>query len=221
MKRRSLAQAERAADKERLRQLRIRIAELREAIREARASRRLRVEQIRLQCRTARQKLKSTCDRRREEARARGAVDIAHHADELGGVRSRAESTRRALRVQRRGPSIAERRAESDDQVRRDIPDELAAVWEHVKHRIKGTARRTRTEAFAEWVHDHPEDVIRIQSEHVDRDVARMVAEREAAEREAYEAGQRLRRTVPRARPVRRVVVEESTPIVLLEDVPF
>jgi hypothetical protein len=45
---------------------------------------------------------------------------------------------------------------------------------------IKGSARRTRTEAFLEWVQEHPEDVLRHQENAADREVAALVAEHHA-----------------------------------------
>jgi hypothetical protein len=48
---------------------------------------------------------------------------------------------------------------------------------------VKGSPRRTRTEAFLEWVEENPGEVYAMQSEQADRDLARLVAEHERAER--------------------------------------
>jgi hypothetical protein len=45
----------------------------------------------------------------------------------------------------------------------------LRVVWEHVKAKIKGGPRRSRTEAFLEWAHDHPGDVYAIQEADAER----------------------------------------------------
>ncbi len=69
----------------------------------------------------------------------------------------RAELAR--ARPARRGPSIA-RVTESDDEVRQNIPREFRALWEREKNGIRGSARRSRSEAFMECVEEHPEEVI-------------------------------------------------------------
>jgi hypothetical protein len=68
------------------------------------------------------------------------------------------------------GLRAGELRAESDDQVRRDIADDrlLVAAWDRVKGKIKATPRMSRTEAFLQHIHDHPEvlDEVRSKQEH-------------------------------------------------------
>ena len=51
-----------------------------------------------------------------------------------------------------------ERRSESDDEVRSNIPPELAPLFEKVKRGIKGSARKSRTEEFLEYVEEHPRE---------------------------------------------------------------
>jgi hypothetical protein len=71
----------------------------------------------------------------------------------------------------------AERRAESDDEVERNLPVELVPVFRMVKRNIKPGPRRTRTEAFLDWAEENPDDVAAIMYEQADRDVRRLVAE--------------------------------------------
>lgn len=51
-----------------------------------------------------------------------------------------------------------ERRSESDDEVRTNIPAELRPLFEKVKRGIKASARKSRTEAFLEYVEEHPRE---------------------------------------------------------------
>lgn len=59
------------------------------------------------------------------------------------------------------GRRSAELRAESDDEVARDLDDDetMVALWKRVKSKITASPRRTRTEAFFEYVQDHPEEL--------------------------------------------------------------
>jgi len=81
---------------------------------------------------------------------------------ELDKLRKVTRSPAQNLAAERARLRGAERIRESDDEVRRNLPDDLALVWAKVKGRIKGTARTTRTERFLDWVHDHPADSARI-----------------------------------------------------------
>lgn len=76
---------------------------------------------------------------------------------------------------------------ESDDEVRRNLSDELAAVWDRVKGRIRGSARRTRTEAFLEWVEGHQGDAQRMIIEAAERSFAPEETEAQYRERQASE----------------------------------
>jgi hypothetical protein len=57
------------------------------------------------------------------------------------------------------GRAAAEQRSESDDQVVRDLGDdkEMIALFKSVRAKIKPSKHRSRTEAFFEYLHDHPE----------------------------------------------------------------
>lgn len=114
----------------------------------------------------------ATGEGREAVARAKAAL-AAFRAEQ----RERAESAKRP-KLRRTG---AESRAESDDEVRRNIEPELRAVWRRVKKTIHGSARLSRTEAFREWCGRNPAEVERIQWEDAERDVDRLVAEYNAA----------------------------------------
>lgn len=91
----------------------------------------------------------------------------------------RAEQRARTRHAKLRKTS-AESRRESDDAVRANLPADLVPVFDRVRGRIKGSARRTRTEAFLEWVEAHPDEVAADRAAAADEDVARMIAEHEA-----------------------------------------
>jgi len=70
-------------------------------------------------------------------------------------VRANPSPRRRVLARLRR----AELRSESDDRVRCEIEPHLLALFERVKRGIKATPRATRSEVFAAYVHEHPDEV--------------------------------------------------------------
>lgn len=83
--------------------------------------------------------------------------------------------------------TAAERRAESDDEVERNLPPELVAVFRAVKATIRPRPKMTRTEVFLHWAEENPEAVHAVLYEQAERDVARLVAEHERV-------GKRLRK---------------------------
>jgi hypothetical protein len=86
-----------------------------------------------------------------ERARVKREHESSYHKPP---TRTRAEAARER----------AEAKAQSDDEVRNDIPVELVPVWEKVKHdpAMKATARSTRTEVFLDWVHNNSADVMHL-----------------------------------------------------------
>jgi hypothetical protein len=126
-------------------------------------------------------------ERRRElteacrAASAEGRAKVAAAKEALAAFRAEQRAgvwTAKPEKLRRTG---AEARAESDDEVRRNIAPELHAVWRKVKKTIHGSARRSRTEAFLEWCEANPAEVERIQWEDAERDVDRLVREYNAA----------------------------------------
>lgn len=87
-----------------------------------------------------------------ERARAEHAAEAKHQRD--------LRRIERGLRAKPERPGVraAERRSESDDEVRANIPPELATMFERVKRGIKGSDRKSRTEAFLEYVESHPDE---------------------------------------------------------------
>lgn len=208
--RRELAAGLRARDRARLR-------ELRERIREAKQAKPARVRAVRALARAERKKAAGRLrDLRRalreastaardvgtylspgmralervnvEAARGEGARRVAAAERELAEERATRGIEKAWTKAHRAaGPRKAEARAESDEQVSGDIAPELRPVWERVKRAIRSGPRRSRLEAFLEWVHDNPSTVERLQNEALYADVA-------ALEREERELSREVRR---------------------------
>lgn len=190
------------------------LPKLRTRVRELRKARRVRIRKCASDCKATRARLIREAKRARERLRtyilkvrekARHACKACKvTADERGldtleallkdievNRQMIAELRRKAARIpvsearRRGGVRAAEKRAESDDEVRRDLGDdkELIALWESVKHKIKRSPRRSRTEAFFEYVEEHPEalDEFRAKKQRQYEDEAeRLFAERAA-----------------------------------------
>ncbi|MES1174944.1 MAG: hypothetical protein ABUL62_11520 [Myxococcales bacterium] len=169
-----------------------RLTELGVLLKAAREARRDSIDRIRLQCRKAREKLRNVCGVRRERARREGTevvnarareIHEERHLDKLQrttGKRSTRVGSKPIGRVRNTG---RERESESDDAVRRDIPPELVGVFNKVRRNIKGTDRRTRSEAFLEWAEENPGEIYAMQEQEAAREIKRLVKEyqREAA----------------------------------------
>lgn len=92
-------------------------------------------------------------------ARAEAAVRAEEARQKESRALKRAERIWRKPNKGARRVSARERRDESDDEVRQNIPPEYLATFERVKRGIKGTARKSRTEAFLQWLEEHPGEV--------------------------------------------------------------
>lgn len=137
---------------------------------------------------------RNQCQARKYRLRSAGERAIARRAAELAAEAKLQAQIRRAdSRALRQRTTYKERAQESDDAVRSNLPRELRAVFDKVRRGIKGSRHRTRTEEFLEWAQEHPEDVLQYQGDDSDREVARLIAEREQYEKQ-------LRKTAPRAR---------------------
>lgn len=166
------------------------LPELRKAVRLRRAAKQKRLAVCRRDCKQRREAVQRDAVKARTQLRERikRAKEVARKAcgfckvtateaelDKLDRALAAVATEREAIEELRRraarmtdprgrsgGRRAAELRAESDDEVRRNVDDdpELGALWALQKskaERFKGTRTRTRTEAFLEWVHDHPE----------------------------------------------------------------
>jgi len=140
--------AERIAARERARALRLRVLEeLREAMRGERVGARqactVRLGEARA--------IKDDIQRARAELVAEKHYQADLRRIELANRKRRSEAPR-VTRI--------ERQAESDDEVRGNVPPELVALFERVKRSIKASPRMSRTESFLKYAEEHPGEVL-------------------------------------------------------------
>jgi hypothetical protein len=181
----------------------------RQARERIRARRREVLEALKREIADERARAYSACEARIQAAHAaRGA-----HASAREKFRAERSYQRELKRIergnkQRRAEAFGTRRRgteairESDDEVRGNIPPELVGLWERVKGRVRGSDRKSRTEAFLEYAESHPSEVLAALDDRTDA----VIAELEGKER----AGRRaLRRPIARA-AVRQAYAERS-----------
>jgi len=172
-----------------------RLVELGVLLKAARAERRESIDRVRGQCRAAREKLRNMCGVRVERARNQGNESVGKRTRELREERHLEKLQRAADRRYQGGGSVVkpkggvrdarrERQSESDDEVRQNIPAGMVKVFDKVKRHIKGSERKSRTEAFLEWAEENPGEVYAIQEADAEREIRRMLREQERVERE-------------------------------------
>lgn len=103
-------------------------------------------ERAKSDAKTLREKARGSC-----EEKKRSVAEERKYQRELRKSEAANRASARASRA-----SSATRRAESDDEVRGNIPPELVPLFDRVKRSIKASPRRSRTEAFLEYVEAHP-----------------------------------------------------------------
>ena len=162
--------SERLAARERARVLRIRgLAELREAARLERVS-------ARDTCAVSKREAKSkdAIERRRAELAA-----AAKYQSEMRRI-ERGNSARRRAHA---NATYVERRAESDDEVRSNIPTDLVPLFERVRRGIKSSLRMTRTEVFLKYAEEHPSEVLQVIEDKTEALIRELEHQRRAAAR--------------------------------------
>ena len=139
----------------------------------------------------------------RSKARAKGTTAVQRAEGELAARRlleqriSAAADWRRDQR-QRGHRSTFVARAESDDQVRANLPPELLPVWERFKNRVKTRVPgKSRTEAFMEWVEENEDEIVSAMGDIAERQ-ARETFERGESEAEYQERLKREQRRQPK-----------------------
>ncbi len=171
----------------------------REAVRERAKMTRLRaLEELRQALHAERIAARGTCSVAKDEARRTtiGAVEKARaeveaerkYQEDLKRI-ERNNRTRVRERVKR--SSLTERRSESDDEVRANLPDDLIALFEKVKRGIRVGPRQSRTEAFLAYAESHPREVL----ESLDDKTEQVIRDLERREREAARMSRRRRYT--------------------------
>jgi len=143
--------------------------ELREPAAQVRQAARLQAERA---IAAMRDRAAATCAVRKDRAATVGGALVAKRQARLRAAKAEARRVMRPGAKAKRS-TAKERRAESDDDVRINIDPELVPIFDRVRRTIKGSAHRSRTEAFLEWVHDHPDQVLAMQAAAADAWVAR------------------------------------------------
>lgn len=104
----------------------------------------------------------------------------------LAASERKARKTHRGS-ARRRG---AEARQESDQRVESNLPGDLIPIWRKVKNRIKTRGgRRSRTEAFLEWVEENADEVQAMRAKAQARAWEDIPSEMAEYERRMYEEG--------------------------------
>lgn len=150
-----------------------------------------RLAAVRTACKLERDALRSSCaaDAARERSNVRATREAfrAVRDDESALRRAERHGKKHAPRATR-----AEKRSESDDEVRQNIPPEFLALFERIKRQIKPHARSSRTETFLKYVEEHPSEVF---------EATAAKAEKEIHEHEKRERSKRAAKGVKKATP--------------------
>lgn len=133
---------------------------------------------------------REACDARKAKVKEDVKSDVARARAELKEERAYQREIRNieanVRKRERPRSSAKERRQESDDAVRQNIPAELLPLFEKVKRHIKGSDRESRTEAFLHYAEENPGELDALIEASAEREIARL-------EREEAKEAKRLR----------------------------
>lgn len=123
---------------------------------------------------------KTACERAIERARKKHRnTERQVQAEKLERARYAALLTGKSERVRKKQSKAiraVERRSESDDEVRSNLDPSLVPLFDRLRRSIKATPRKSRTEAFLQWVEEHPDEVAahytRVGEEQAAREIA-------------------------------------------------
>lgn len=110
----------------------------------------------------------------------------------------RIEAANKDREKKRPRKTAGERLAEADQEVVQNLPPELIPVWHHFKDKVKGSKRRSRYEAFMDFLHDRPEAIEFVQRR-IEQDTEKKLAKQQA--KYYAERGYHLRKTEPPPAP--------------------
>ncbi len=124
---------------------------------------------------------RAACDGRKSKIRGDVKSAVARARAELKEEKRYQREIKRieshAKKQARPTTTAKERRGESDDQVRDNIPPDLVALFERVKRQIKGSDRETRTESFLRYAEENPGEVAAAIGKEAEREIARLQRE--------------------------------------------
>lgn len=166
------------------------------------AARRLRDENQRRR-REVLEALDRELSERRQAVKNRCQLRVARVREETKGARARArqelEERRRAERdVERAERLHAKKRArvhvvkaESDDEVRGNLDEELVPIFNVVRARVRARPGMSRTEVFLHWLEENPHEVWALREELAEKRLRALIREEQRARRELQRAGGR------------------------------
>ena len=185
-----------------------RLLELRKLVKLARVARDEAIRVVRADCALKRQELRDACALRRTRAKMRGNEEVAERLAVVAGER-KYEKTLRGVGPSKLRSTARERGQESDDEVRSNLSPEMVPVFNRVRRDIKGTPRKSRTEAFLQWAEENTGEVFELMQHQADRELAKLLKEQEQLEREH------------RPRRARRAQAAAPGLVVIIDEVPF
>ena len=130
----------------------------------------------------ARSEARGRCEAGKRAVNAQHDPEIQKAAKDLAEERKFQKGSRRIEaqnkdrereRKRARGSGIAKMQ-EANEEVEQNLPPELVPVWRYVRGSIKAGPRRSRLEAFQEYIHEHPEVVVEAQERHAERELAEL-----------------------------------------------
>lgn len=174
----------REIDRARRASFKARLLELRELIKAARIARDEAIQGVRSDCALKRRELNESCRTRAVVAKASGNRDVSTRKTKLVEERGFETQMRQHERPRRLRSTTGERRQESDDEVRTNLDPNMVPVFDAVRKHIKGSPRKSRTEAFLQWSEENPGEVYELMQHDADRYLAQLLAEQERTQRE-------------------------------------
>jgi hypothetical protein len=155
---------------------------------------------LRARIRALRTAARERCQLRRERAASAYKSDKARRRAEIRAKEKEIEELRAAnaaslsageLRRRLRARELAQEREEF---VLQDIPEELHGIYRRVRAKLGGAIRdaqgrikASKAERFAQWVEEHPEEVLAITQRQAERDLQKLLQAREREERALHD----------------------------------
>lgn len=183
------AQLRREIQKAHREKFRLRLHELQGLIKSAREAKKAAIRTVQLDCAANRIKAREACALRALEARQQGSAEVARRRAKLKGEKRFEGQMGAVERPRKLRSTTGERRQESDDEVRSNLPPDMVRVFDRVRRHIKGGPRKTRTEAFFEWAEENPAEVFELLQHDADRYLAQLLAEQEQTQKQLKRRG--------------------------------
>jgi len=177
---------QRDADREKLATLRLELKRARAAVKQRRLDARATCKNARITvqkwAQLERQRTRDAIELKRLNARhtcEAGRAVVAEHmatkrakAERLAEVRAEQQREKLWSRSMRKVlPRAKTSKAESADEVRRNLSPDEAWLYDQVKSQLKPRPRMSPTEVFHHWLHEHEGDALRMLDERAQSDV--------------------------------------------------